>query len=250
MECQFCHKEFKRECGLVMHERTCESNPSRRPLENHKCNFHSVSSNDWVCDKCQMIFRTRKELYNHKHELDHTHYEKCICRCSFCGKEWLSTKYGLHNHENHCKNNPNRSLGKVHIISDLTKRRISDSLKLAHSEGRAHNIGSSRWNNEHSYPEKWFIKMLKHELNMIEHVDYETEYPFYKYSLDFAWPNRKICVEIDGEQHQRFQDQIRRDFEKDSHLKNDGWVEIRKSWKDIFNNPKLFIEEVKSVLGK
>ena len=252
MNCRFCGRLCNRPCGLAIHERVCKLNPDRKPLENHVCNFTNKGCSKeggWFCKFCNLTFRTRKELQNHKHELGHISNEKCLCRCSFCGKEWLSTKYGFHNHENHCKDNPNRLLVKEHSLSESTKRRISDSLKLAHAEGRAHNIGSSRWHNEHSYPEKWFISVLEIEFGMIENIDYRTEFPFYKYSLDFAWPNKKICIEIDGEQHQRFQDQIRRDLEKDNLLKDNGWVEIRKSWKDIFNNPKLFIEEVKSILG-
>lgn len=84
---------------------------------------------------------------------------------------------------------------------------------------------------------------------MIENVDYKTEFPFYKYSLDFAWPDKKICIEIDGDQHQRFQEQRFRDLQKDSYLKDEGWIEIRRSWKYIFNNTKRFIAEIKNILG-
>lgn len=34
MNCRFCGKEYKRPCGLAIHERVCKSNPNRRPLEN------------------------------------------------------------------------------------------------------------------------------------------------------------------------------------------------------------------------
>lgn len=61
--------------------------------------------------------------------------------------------------------------------------------------------------------------------------------------------NEKICIEIDGKQHERFQEQKNRDIEKDRLLKEDGWTEIRKLWKDIFNSPKSFINEVKNLIG-
>ena len=41
--------------------------------------------------------------------------------------------------------------------SEENKRKISEAMKLAHKEHRAHNIGQSRWNNEPSYPEKFFL---------------------------------------------------------------------------------------------
>jgi very-short-patch-repair endonuclease len=129
------------------------------------------------------------------------------------------------------------------------REKISASMKKAHAEGRAWNIGKSRWNNEHSYPEKWLINVLKNEFGLEENKDYQTEFSFHRFSLDFAWPDRKICIEIDGEQHQRFQEQKQRDIEKDKLLKEEGWKELRKSWQDIFNNPKSFIEEVRNIIG-
>lgn len=131
--------------------------------------------------------------------------------------------------------------------SEKTKKKISESMKKAHAEGRAHNIGECRWNNEPSYPEQWFMKVLKNEFGFEKDKDYKMEYPFHKFSLDFAWPDKKICIEIDGEQHQRFQEQKQRDIEKDKLLKSEGWVELRKLWKDIFSSPKAFIEEVKNL---
>ena len=65
---------------------------------------------------------------------------------------------------------------------------------------------------------------------MIENVDYITEKPFYKYFLDFAWPEKRLCIEIDGAQHQRFDKLILNDTEKDRLLKEDGWKELRLKW--------------------
>jgi len=66
----------------------------------------------------------------------------------------------------------------------------------AHKEGRAHNIGESRWNNEPSYPERWFMKVIENEF---EDKNYTREYPFHRFSLDFAWIEKKKCIEIDGD---------------------------------------------------
>lgn len=134
--------------------------------------------------------------------------------------------------------------------TEETKKKISASMKKAHEEGRAHNIGECRWNNEPSYPEQWFMRVLKNEFGLEKDKDYKMEFSFHKYSLDFAWPDKKICIEIDGEQHQRFQEQKQRDIEKDKLLREEGWFELRKSWKEIFNSPKSFINEVKNLLGR
>jgi very-short-patch-repair endonuclease len=54
--------------------------------------------------------------------------------------------------------------------------------------------------------------------------------PFYRYALDFAWPEKRLCIEIDGKQHLYDEKQIARDIEKDRLLKEDGWKELRLKW--------------------
>jgi hypothetical protein len=61
------------------------------------------------------------------------------------------------------------------IATDEQNKRRSNSMKKAHADGRAWNIGRSRWNNEPSWPEKWFIQVIENEFN--DKV-YEREYPF------------------------------------------------------------------------
>ena len=71
-------------------------------------------------------------------------------------------------------------------------------MKIAHSEGRANNIGECRWNNKLSYYEQWFMNMMDNEFNQKIGIDYQREFSFHKYSLEFARPDKKICVKIDG----------------------------------------------------
>lgn len=170
-------------------------------------------------------------------------------KCPFCGLEKTFTKEAFTNHKNFCKMNPNRKVKKSRLQTEETKKKISESMKKAHKEGRAHNIGECRWNNKSSYPEKWFMKMIKNEFNLECNKDYLKEFPFHKYSLDFAWPDQKFCIEIDGEQHQRFQEQRERDLEKDKLLKEEGWSELRVDWSWICNNSKNFVSSLKKIFN-
>src|ERR1035437_6266210 len=52
---------------------------------------------------------------------------------------------------------------KKRSLTAEEKRNLSIKLKLAHKEGRAWNIGMSRWNNKPSYPEKFFMKVIENE---------------------------------------------------------------------------------------
>lgn len=212
--CKFCGKECKNENSQRNHERLCKENPNKKTSPFVKWN---ATHNAW-----------NKGLT-----------EETDDRVKQSRNTWRE----------------NLSLGKfkpVHQDKHLSKdhkQAISNSMKLAHKEGRAHNIGESRWNNEHSYPEKWLIKVLENEFGMKEHIDYKTEMSFGRFALDFAWPDRKLCIEIDGKQHQTDEIQKIRDNNKDKLLNENGWNELRIPWSDCCNNTKIWIEKIKLFLS-
>ena len=126
--------------------------------------------------------------------------------------------------------------------SEEHRKSISKGMKRAHSEGRAHNIGQSRWNNEMSYPEKFFKQVIENEFldkNFIQ------EYNVSIFSIDFAWVDKKLAIEIDGEQHEK-PDYKARDKRKDTKLKSEGWKVLRIKWKDLYNDTKEWIKIAKN----
>lgn len=167
--------------------------------------------------------------------------------CEFCKKDIVFARGNFTRHVMYCKFNPNHIQRKGHKPSEETRKKVSEGMKRAHAEGRAHNIGECRWNNKPSYPEQWFMKVIENE-NLDK--DFVREMPFHKFSLDFAWPKKKVCLEIDGEQHERFQEQKQRDLEKDELLKEEGWLELRVSWIWICNNSKEFIASISKLLDR
>lgn len=204
--------------------------------------YNAARRRDWT-SRCGLTFPCRRCLKEHQ--------KNCIdCkRLIKTNNQFTKAKeLGLEAPKPWNKGKCCPQLSRQH--TEKEKEKISASMKKAHAEGRAHNIGECRWNNEPSYPEQWFMKVLKNEFGLEKDKDYKMEFTFHKFSLDFAWPNEKICIEIDGEQHERFQEQKNRDVEKDKLLKEEGWVELRKSWKEIFNSPKEFIKEVEIILGR
>jgi len=131
-------------------------------------------------------------------------------------------------------------------LTDKAKQNISAAMKLAHKERRAWNIGKSRWNNEQSFPEKFFEKVINNEFN---DKNYETEYPIEIYSFDFAWPLKKKAIEIDGQQHQRFEEYKLRDEKKNEIAKQQGWTILRLVWREVFKNPKHWIKIANEFVG-
>ena len=166
----------------------------------------------------------------------------CKCNCCFCNRNF-TRKSAKTLHEKSCKLNPNRIKGHTTILSSEARKKISDSMKKAHKEGRAGSF-PSRKNCEHSYPEKWLINVLSQELGLIENKDYETEYYFHRQFLDFAWPDKKLCIEIDGEQHERFQDRKLSDLRKDKNLRDENWKLLRVRWSDICKDTQVWIQTI------
>lgn len=143
-------------------------------------------------------------------------------------------------------------LSEKAVINNLNRspevnKKISESMKKAHKEGRAWNIGKSRWNNEPSYPEKFFMDVVENEF---DDRDYKNEYPIGIYSADFCWPHLKKVIEIDGDQHQRFDEYIERDKKKDKFLFDEGYQVLRVIWKEMYKNPKEKIKECYDFIHK
>ncbi len=217
-----CGKEFSKKCSLSAHKTHCKLNPNY--------------------EKNKEKFSKRMSEINKKKE-----YKKEFFTCPFCKKEWETTNWGFSYHKKYCNENPNKDklFWKEHKHTEEEKKKISESMKKAHKEGRAY-IWKHRV-TEPSYPEKFLMEVLKNELNMENGKDYLREMPFNGFFLDFCWPEKKVVIEMDGEQHQRFQEQIERDKRKDDLLEKAGYRELRIPWQDCFHNPKKWIKKIKSL---
>ena len=198
-----------------------------------------------ICTICNKECKSLKSLRSHEWKMHtdagrshipmqgrhHTDATKNKCREANIGRA-SSTK-----------GKPGAFRGRTHTES--TKQKLSAYMKAAHAEGRAHNIGKSRWANQPSWPEKWFMQVVANEFH---DVDYRREYPFHRFSLDFVWLHKKRVIEIDGEQHDRFPEQKARDIEKDRLLIEEGYAIIRMRWKDICNDTKNSIDRMKDFI--
>lgn len=150
--------------------------------------------------------------------------------------EKLSNKYKSGELVHYCKNK---------TIPNNIKQKISDSMKKAHTDGRAWNIGKSRWNNKPSYPEIFFMKVIENEF---QDKNYKREFAISIWSFDFAWPHLMRAIEIDGDQHNRFIEYKDRDKRKDMYAMSNGWEILRIPWKELYNNTKYWIQVSKDFI--
>lgn len=151
---------------------------------------------EWKCPFCDLILNTRRQLQEHKKEKHLDEKNNWLFppggTCSFCGKK-CKRNCNLTVHERHCLKNPDRIPGKSHLQTDDIKCKISNSMKKAHEMGIA-----SSWigRRKRSYAEQsWYNIFVNFN------IEFENNYYVKPYWLDFAWPDKKIYFEVDGQTH-------------------------------------------------
>lgn len=166
------------------------------------------------------------------------------CACPLCNK--IFTKNRIYGHiKTHFGYNIRNVKG--HSCSLTARKKISESMILAHREKRAYNIGYRKNRLKASYPEIFFMKVIKNHFN---DKYYKYNYQFHQFQLDFAWPHIKKCIEIDGEQHYRTQENIDRDNRKNKKLCDENWICLRIRWKDFYHQPHEFIQMAKDFIDE
>lgn len=191
------------------------------------------------------MYNHRKQHSNKVEKSKFAGYHPIInANCKYCNKI-CKTNSALVFHEKYCKENPNKEIYKSHKHTEETKIKLSKSMKLAIKEGRAKGWASTKQNkNGMSYPEIWFEKVINNEF---KDKNYEYNKQFFKYKLDFAWVDKKKCIEIDGSQHE-YTERKMSDENKDNLLKENGWEVLRLKWSFIFNNTQQAIKIAKDFI--
>jgi len=119
--------------------------------------------------------------------------------------------------------------------SDETKEKIRQK-RLSHLE---ENREGSPWDNRSkgkmSYLEKWFFDEVIKKQDLAKRFDIVNEFSIYPYSIDFAFVNIKLAVELDGRCHfDNGKNRIDHDIKKDKFLTEEkGWKIFRISFNEL-----------------
>ena len=199
----------------------------------------------WECNICKESFRTHNELILHRKEIHKSGQYSNISYdqvCTFCKRAWRTTTTGYKKHVKSCKLNPDRVpgdfIGKHH--SEESKKKTSESQKRNLKDGKVFGYKLNH-SSKVSYPEEYFMEVFKD-------IPYKYNYQVGLYQLDFAIPERKVYVEIDGEQHYTDKRIVEHDKERTSKLESLGWKCIKRvRWADY---QKLSEEEKENYCKK
>lgn len=160
--CKFCGKPCKNPNSLRNHERLCKLNPNRD----------------------ERSYKNLIKGHEITHHIGHTAWNKGLTKES---DERIKRQGETYSNRYKTGSPEAKALG--HIMTDEIKKKISETQKKNYT-------GRSRYATarEHrcSYAESYFTECFTDAVKQL-HVD--------RYFLDFAWPDIKIYIEIDGEQH-------------------------------------------------
>lgn len=193
---------------------------------------------------------SRNSTYRLNRSKEKTTKEVKIHKCKFCNVEFESG-IKLGGHTSWCKLNPNYELHKINTgtsgkgrkTSQVTKNKLSISRKKYLDE----NPGQIPYLLNHSSKESYLEKVLRERLQTDDIKGWIQEYPLLRYSLDFAFIDQKINVEVDGGTH-NLDSVIKKDNERDLKLSSLGWKVFRFTDNDIKHDLDNVIEKIKSLL--
>lgn len=256
--CKFCGKEFETKQKLGGHSVFCDGNPNKydnlKKLENnrkkHTGGRQKINEESCNCRFCGRICKNNNSLRNHE-RLCSCNPNKQVIKSNFIKYNEWRRENGIKGCNHYTKAEINglpkpemseqtrqklreKSLGRKH--SEDTKQKISEKQKQNYK-------GKSRWKTavEHrlSYAEQYFLQIF---------TNAEFQYHVDRFFLDFAWPDNKIYIEIDGSQHKNDPKVIKHDIERTEILSNLGWKLIdRVYWPDFV---KLDEEQKKEYIKK
>ena len=112
--------------------------------------------------------------------------------------------------------------------TEETKKKISEARKkyLQKNPDKVPYLLNHHSRGE-SYPEKYFREILeKTDLN------FEINYPYSIYELDFAFLEKSIDLEIDGSQHTDDIKIVKSNLIRDAYMKERLWTTIRVDWRE------------------
>lgn len=135
---------------------------------------------------------------------------------------------GLPKPEFHLKDRRGNFTFKGRQHSQATRDKMSQTrIRLLEENPDKVPYKANHYSKGRSYPEQYWKEIL--DQNSIQ---YEEEYPISFYSLDFAIVDKKIDLEIDGEQHYVDQRIVESDIKRTKFLEDLGWKVIRIRWAD------------------
>lgn len=212
-KCKFCSKLCKNYRSLVNHERLCKNNPNAQKIVEwaHNDNWHKAMAN----------------MRGHGGNNQYTKAKRLGLPPP------INPMFG--------KISPNR--GKK--ISEEVKKKISEGRKKWIRENPDKYPWKRKEGRFKSVPCEHLKEILHKEFNFVE--EYTDETWEHKYSLDIAFPDNKIAIEVNGTQHYNRDGTLKDYYQKrHNYLESCGWKIMEVYYTHCFVEDK--INEIKQFI--
>lgn len=234
-KCSKCNKEFL----------------TQKSLSGHQSKHGKKTYIKCKCEKCQKEFSNKQVLSRHINLSCGTEIKFGKFYCKYCNKEF-NRDISRISHTGGCKLNPNYEQRKINCSIANSKRKHSQETKDKISKSRISYLLKNpdkvpyrlNHSSKRSYPEIVFENALT-ESGI---TGWTTQYQNSIYQYDFAFPELKIDVEIDGGTHSS--EKVKKiDKRRDEFSIENGWKVIRFSAKEIKNNVIKCVNELNEILN-
>lgn len=190
----------------------------------------------WKCKDCGLTFRTKALLYIHRHAEHNIATRDTSHICPHCHQHYEGKR------QKHFATCPNLHHGHKH--TEESKRKLSDARKKWLKE----NPDKHPWKNKNKFksvPCEKLKKILRKYFNFIE--EYTDNRWGHNYSLDIAFLDRKIAVEVNGAQHYNKDGNLKPYYQKrHNFLESNGWLVLEVFYIRCFKENE--IEKIKTAI--
>jgi len=139
----------------------------------------------------------------------------------------------------------------LHIHNSKNTRKhtqeTKDKISLKRIEFIKNNPDKVPYLLNHSSKESYPEKCMREALMQHSILGWQPNYPYHIYRLDFAFPELKIDLEVDGKTHQN-ENVIEIDNRRNQFLINDGWLVIRIPALEVTRKINQFIPKLQEII--
>lgn len=217
LECQFCGKSCKNRNSLCNHERLCKNNPDKQEtpagLLQHNKDIQNGVIDVW---NKGLTSETDERVAQQKASLN----------------KFYESHQGVW-------------AGKT--LPENMKKKIGKGVKQFLIENPDMVPYKRNHSSKESYPEEYFSKLFQQE-----GIELVKQFPVHSYHLDFCDPDKKIAIEIDGDQHYLDLKIVEHDKIRNKFLEDNGWTIFRIKWSDYkkmtYSEKEQVVQKIKQLL--
>lgn len=118
-KCEFCNREFEKSTALAGHISHCKENPNKKRTKEDYIKWNNIGTKSYIESRSKY-----RQLYPEKYLI-----QEYKCNCEKCGKEYIVNVTQEQFEKGKYKKNCSRSCANGHIVSEETKKKISNGVK-------------------------------------------------------------------------------------------------------------------------